>query len=72
MCRHHWLIGIPNGKESQGVCMICGEIKYFRNGIDLPDYTNRLNLKSNRKGQSKLNHIDIIVQPNYHGGRSVY
>jgi hypothetical protein len=30
-CRHHWLIGSPEGPTSVGVCKLCGARKEFRN-----------------------------------------
>ena len=28
---HHWVIDMPNGRTSQGVCKYCGKDKEFKN-----------------------------------------
>ena len=33
-CVHHWLIEAPNGRESYGVCKICGKQKAFVNSTE--------------------------------------
>ncbi len=33
-CKHHWIIGYPEGPISRGICRICGEQREFRNSID--------------------------------------
>ena len=30
-CAHHWLIDVPNGPISQGVCQRCGHQREFQN-----------------------------------------
>jgi len=30
-CAHHWLIAVPNGPISQGVCQRCGDQREFQN-----------------------------------------
>ena len=30
-CRHHWLIDMPSGPTSRGVCKFCGEERVFEN-----------------------------------------
>ena len=32
-CIHRWFIEPPNGAKSKGVCMDCGEEKFFSNYI---------------------------------------
>ena len=46
-CKHHWVIGSPNGPTSEGVCKICGERSEFRNSTDGMRWDN-----SNPKGKS--------------------
>jgi hypothetical protein len=36
-CHHYWIIEIPNGPKSRGICKYCGETKYFFNSIS--DFT---------------------------------
>lgn len=33
-CRHHWLIEVPNGPTSRGVCKRCGAERVFRNSSE--------------------------------------
>lgn len=33
-CVHHWLIEEATGPESDGVCLLCGERRIFKNWID--------------------------------------
>lgn len=34
-CAHHWLIESAKGKNSRGVCRVCGAVKEFDNrGVD--------------------------------------
>ena len=35
-CVHHWVIGIPQGPVSQGVCKKCGEEREFNNFVGDP------------------------------------
>ena len=30
-CHHHWIIDIPNGPSSSGICRDCGERRDFPN-----------------------------------------
>ncbi len=30
-CRHHWVIGAPEGATSDGRCKRCGEVREFSN-----------------------------------------
>ena len=32
-CAHHWIIAVPNGPISDGVCRRCGDHKEFQNSI---------------------------------------
>ena len=41
VCKHHWLIEMPQGATSVGRCKRCGESKEFANSLaamGLPDY----------------------------------
>ena len=33
-CRHQWVIDMPAGPSSKGVCRTCGEVKQFQNYIE--------------------------------------
>ncbi len=33
-CRHHWIIEVPNGPTSRGVCKRCGAEREFRNSSE--------------------------------------
>ena len=33
-CRHHWVIEPSTGPVSQGVCLLCGEVKGFKNYVE--------------------------------------
>ncbi len=33
-CRHHWLIDVPNGARSRGICKRCQTVRNFYNAID--------------------------------------
>ncbi len=35
-CAHYWIIDVPNGPLSEGVCQRCGEKKAFSNSVDSP------------------------------------
>ena len=32
-CQHYWIIEMPNGPTSQGVCRTCGDKKEFQNDL---------------------------------------
>ena len=32
-CAHHWIIAVPNGPMSEGVCQRCGDHREFQNSI---------------------------------------
>ena len=32
-CAHHWIIAVPNGPVSDGVCQRCGDHRDFHNSI---------------------------------------
>ncbi|MCH8297923.1 MAG: helix-turn-helix transcriptional regulator [Chloroflexi bacterium] len=32
-CAHHWIIAVPNGPMSDGVCQRCGDHREFQNSI---------------------------------------
>jgi len=55
-CVHYWIIEIPNGPTSKGVCRNCGAVQQFPNSFDVAmkgvPYINWFTLKSNkRKGR---------------------
>ena len=33
-CRHHWIIEVPVGPVSRGVCQQCSEVREFKNYIE--------------------------------------
>lgn len=45
-CAHHWEIAPASGKESPGICKLCGAKKMFLNSVEQPDKLHiRLNLR---------------------------
>ena len=50
-CKHHWVIDIPNGPTSEGMCKICGERSEFRNSTDSAGWDNK-NPKSKGERQT--------------------
>ena len=30
-CAHHWIIAVPEGPQSEGICRRCDELKWFEN-----------------------------------------
>ena len=34
VCRHHWAIQPAAGPVSEGVCLLCGEVREFKNYVD--------------------------------------
>ncbi len=38
-CAHHWVIAVPNGPVSEGVCQRCGHVRQFNNSAE---YTTML------------------------------
>jgi len=37
-CCHHWMIESPNGPTSYGTCRSCGEIREFKNSIQITSW----------------------------------
>ena len=37
-CGHHWVIESPNGPTSTGTCRRCGEIREFKNSIQITSW----------------------------------
>ena len=37
-CNHHWIIESPNGPTSIGECRICGEVREFKNSIQITSW----------------------------------
>ena len=33
-CAHHWVIAVPNGPISEGVCQRCGQVREFNNSAE--------------------------------------
>ena len=33
-CAHHWVIAVPNGPISEGVCQRCGHVRQFENSAE--------------------------------------
>jgi len=33
-CAHHWLIAVPDGPISEGVCQRCGHVREFNNSAE--------------------------------------
>ena len=43
-CAHYWVIAVPDGPISEGVCQLCGQVRGFNNSVEYtPMYTNRGN-----------------------------
>ncbi|PZC40191.1 MAG: hypothetical protein DK305_001026 [Chloroflexi bacterium] len=34
LCKHHWVISSPQGKDSKGSCKLCGREKVFSNSSE--------------------------------------
>jgi hypothetical protein len=39
-CCHHWLIESPGGPTSAGMCRDCGEIRDFKNSIQVTSWAS--------------------------------
>jgi hypothetical protein len=37
-CSHHWVIESPNGPTSVGECRACGEVREFKNSIQITSW----------------------------------
>jgi hypothetical protein len=37
-CNHHWVIDSPNGPTSVGTCRTCGELREFKNSIQITSW----------------------------------
>ena len=37
-CSHYWLIESPNGPTSTGECKVCGEVRVFKNSIQITSW----------------------------------
>ena len=33
-CAHYWVIAVPNGPISEGVCQRCGHVREFQNSVE--------------------------------------
>jgi len=33
-CAHHWVIAVPDGPISKGVCQLCGQVRGFNNSVE--------------------------------------
>ena len=33
-CAHYWVIAVPNGPYSEGVCQLCGHVREFTNSAE--------------------------------------
>ncbi len=42
-CNHHWVIESPNGPTSVGRCRACGEIREFKNSIQITSWESEGN-----------------------------
>ena len=42
-CPHHWLINSPDGPTSTGTCRTCGEIREFKNSIQITSWESEGN-----------------------------
>ena len=37
-CCHHWMIEAPNGPTSFGTCRSCGEVREFKNSVQITSW----------------------------------
>ena len=37
-CCHHWMIESPNGPTSFGTCRSCGEVREFKNSVQITSW----------------------------------
>lgn len=37
-CCHHWMIESPNGPTSVGTCRACGEVREFKNSVQITSW----------------------------------
>jgi hypothetical protein len=51
-CKHHWIIEVPEGPTSKGVCKLCGEIKIFDNIVE--------ELVPNKESKGTANLADLV------------
>ena len=42
-CNHHWVIESPNGPTSLGRCRTCGELREFKNSIQITSWESEGN-----------------------------
>jgi hypothetical protein len=42
-CNHHWVIESPNGPTSLGRCSSCGELRQFKNSIQITSWESEGN-----------------------------
>ncbi len=42
-CNHHWVIDSPNGPTSVGTCRVCGELREFKNSIQITSWESEGN-----------------------------
>ena len=40
VCRHHWTIQPAAGPVSEGMCLLCGEVREFKNFIDASSWAD--------------------------------
>ncbi|MDP6495049.1 MAG: helix-turn-helix transcriptional regulator [Dehalococcoidia bacterium] len=54
-CTHHWVIGIPHGPLSEGICQHCGEKREFRNSEELISPWSSRQASARRNGAATQN-----------------
>lgn len=62
-CVHHWVIELANGSTSQGVCIVCFEVKEFRNsGVEVDWNTQPKQSKETKRArQEAINNENIAT-----------
>ena len=50
-CNHYWVIESPNGPTSQGRCRQCGELREFKNSVQVTSWESDGNRLHRAKGE---------------------
>ena len=51
-CNHHWVIESPNGPTSRGCCRACGEIREFKNSVQITSWESEGNHQNRNQNAS--------------------
>tara|TARA_B100002052_G_C15687740_1_gene509200 strand:- start:576 stop:827 length:252 start_codon:yes stop_codon:yes gene_type:complete len=58
LCKHHWVISPPQGKDSRGLCKLCGKKKVFSNSSESIMWE-----KTNTLRKTEINYSNNIPMP---------